>query len=119
MLSQVSLVKIPNEGERRGGIREKSMERKYTEVLISTEIDSIIFNKLINRIIIEFKGEIINEISDLDSTYCDFKINSSLITLHKQVFLGISIFPTSLNNDSIECNNMINKIGHDLKIFDK
>jgi hypothetical protein len=95
------------------------MEQKYTEILISSEIDNIVFEKIGNRIIKEFKAEIISKLCDLNSTYYDFKINSNLITLHKQVFVGISIFPTDLNNASIECNGIVKKIGYDLKSFVK
>lgn len=97
----------------------KTMEQKYTEILISSEIDNIVFEKIGNRIIKEFKAEIISKLCDLNSTYYDFKINSNLITLHKQVFVGISIFPTDLNNASIECNGIVKKIGYDLKSFVK
>ena len=93
------------------------MEQKYTEVLISSEVDNITFERLINRIIIHFKGEIISKVSDSDSSYYDFKINSNLITLHKQIFLGILIFPTHLNDASVECNSMVKIVGHDLKPF--
>ena len=93
------------------------MDQKYTEILISSESNDTLFEKLENRIIIKFKGEIISKISDLDSTYCDFKVDTNLITLHKQVFLGISIFQTDFNNVSEECNDMIKIIGHDLKSF--
>jgi len=87
------------------------MEQKYTEILISSESNNTLFEKLENRIITLFKGEIINKVSDLDSTYYDFKMSSNLITLHKQVFVGISIFPTDLNNASIECNSVVKKKG--------
>ncbi len=95
------------------------MEQKYTEILISSEITNIVFEKIENRIIKEFRAEIIRKLYDLDSTYYDFKISSNLITLHKQVFVGISIFPTDLNNASIECNDVVTKIGYDLKSFVK
>ena len=95
------------------------MEQKCIEILISSEIGSNLFEKLENRIITKFKGEIISKISDLDSTYYDFKINSNLITLHKQVFTGISIFPVDLNNASTECNDIVKIVGYDLKSFAK
>ncbi len=95
------------------------MEQNYNEILILPENDSTLFEKLENRIITKFKGEIISKISDLDSSYYDFIINSNLITLHKQVFVGISIFPTDLNNASIECNSVVKKIEYDLKSFVK
>ena len=80
----------------------------YQKVNLIDKPDKNLFEYFKNRIINDFKAEIINEIQNADFTYFDFKIKEDFLTLHSETFTGISIFPTNLEiatkseNDSTE-----------------
>ena len=77
----------------------------YREINLSNKTDKKLFEYFRKRIINEFRAEIINEIQNLESHYSDFKINENYLTLHSEIFTGISIFPTKLENATESENN--------------
>ena len=77
----------------------------YREINLANKTDKKLFEYFRKRIINEFRAEIINEIQNLESSYSDFKINENYLTLHSEIFTGISIFPTKLENATESENN--------------
>ena len=91
----------------------------YSEILITEQPDSSLFQRLADRIVSEFKAKIIEKINDFDSAYWDFEVNSEIITLHQQTFIGISVFPKDLDKASIAANQLAEKIAFKLKYSDR
>lgn len=94
------------------------VERKFSEIVLADVPNDKLFLAIADRIVIEFEAEIIEKVNDLDSIYWDFKIGSEIITLHQQIFMGITIFSKELNNASIKANKLVEKIGFQLKYTD-
>lgn len=93
------------------------MNRKtYSEILISDKPDSEIFKNLCSRLKSEFNAELIEEIEGFDSKYYDFRIVDSVLTLHLQIYIGITIFSKELDNATQEENLLVETIGMKLKI---
>ena len=90
----------------------------YSEIIISEQPDSALFQSLADRLVSDFEAKIIEKINDFDSAYWDFEINSEIITLHQQTFIGISIFPKDLDKASITANQLAETIGFKLKYSD-
>ena len=91
------------------------MEHLYTEVLISANADPAEFENLVNRLVSEFDAKIVNHARDLDTDYVDVEIQNEKLTLHRQAFVGISIFPTALDHASRQANILVEKIALQLK----
>jgi hypothetical protein len=91
------------------------MERTYTEILISEEADSTVFESCASKLTLLFGAKIINHVNDLDTDYLDVEIDQEKITLHRQTFIGISIFPTDLENATQQANTLVEKVGRQLK----
>jgi 3',5'-cyclic AMP phosphodiesterase CpdA len=95
-----------------------NMKKNYSEILLSSLPDNSLFIDFADRIKNEFKAEIVDKINDLDTVYWDLKINSDLITLHQQTFIGITVFPKDLDNASRQVNDLVERIGFKLKYSD-
>ena len=95
------------------------MEHLYTEVLISANADSVDFENLVNRIVSSFDAKIVNHARDLDTDYVDMEIQNEKLTLHRQNFVGISIFPTALDHASEQANALVEKVALKLKHPDR
>lgn len=89
--------------------------KKYPEITLSQKVNEDIFLELSNRVKSEFGGKLINEVADIDSAYKDFDVNGKKLTLHQQVFIGIVIFPTLLEEAKKEECILAEKIGFALK----
>ncbi|OJV45717.1 MAG: hypothetical protein BGO40_07200 [Chryseobacterium sp. 39-10] len=72
----------------------------YRKVVLTTKIENNLFEYFQKRIINEFRAETINEIKTNDFMYFDFNIKEDYLTLHSEIFTGISIFPTKLENST-------------------
>ncbi len=94
------------------------MKKNYSEILLSSLPDNSLFINFADRIKNEFKAEIVDKINDLDTVNWDLKINSDLITLHQQTFIGIKVFPKDLDNASRKVNDLVERIGFKLKYSD-
>ena len=53
----------------------------------------------------------INKLDGFDTLYWDFKVNGNLLTLHYQVFFGLSVYPTKLKDASDSENKKVLEIG--------
>ena len=93
------------------------MNRKtYSEILISDKPDNKIFRNLYRRLKSQYNAVPIVELEDFDCKYYDFKIGNCVLTLHLQIYIGITIFPKELDNATQEENLLVETIGMKLKI---
>ncbi len=96
------------------------MDDPYKEVLICEYPDDALFDIFLHRIIKDFKGHLLHKVQNQDVRYYDFLINQIQITLHMETFVGITVFPTELNQSNHETQNTITTIGMNLKLlYDK
>jgi hypothetical protein len=95
------------------------MENLYTEVLISANADPVEFDNIVNRLVSAFDAKIINHARDPDTDYVDVEVQNEKLTLHRQTFIGISIFPTALDHASRQANIVVEKVVLQLKHPDK
>ncbi len=79
----------------------------YKEVNLTGNTDDKSFEEFKERIINVFKAESINDIQMPYFRYFDFKIQNDKLTLHKENFCGISIFPTNLENATKSENDSV------------
>lgn len=91
------------------------MERPYTEILLSDEADPASLEHYVNCLVSLLGAKIISHIHDPDTDYVDIEIDNEKITLHRQTFIGISIFPTALGSASQQANALIEKAARLLK----
>ncbi|MFY0672348.1 MAG: hypothetical protein JXQ87_03035 [Bacteroidia bacterium] len=91
------------------------MTKTYSEILISNEPDSDLFQSLSDRLRSEFNAELIDRVEDLDSKYFDFKIKDKVLTLHLQNYIGITLFPKELNDSTDKANLLAETVGFKLK----
>ena len=89
--------------------------KAYPQISLTENINNQSFIELSRRIEFEFKGKIVNDLSDLESKYKDFNIEGKRITLHTNIYTGITIFPTKLKDAEKDENVTVEKIGFYLK----
>ncbi len=54
--------------------------------------NSRVFTQVANFIVNKLHGELIKQLDGIDQSYWDFKINESIVTLHSEHYLGISVY---------------------------
>ncbi len=91
------------------------MTQSYSEIILTEQPDSSLFIRLADGIVSEYKASIIEKLNGLDSVYWDFLVESEIITLHQQTFIGITIFPRDLEKSTAEANRLAEKIAAMLK----
>lgn len=91
------------------------MEKPYSEIILSKHPSDELLIEIAKRLISEFGAESIGKFADIDSLFWDFKIDSEIIILHQQTFIGITIFPKELVNATIKANRIVEEIGFMLK----
>jgi hypothetical protein len=84
-------------------------------VEISADADSGLFKNLMKRLVTEFDAKLLNHIHDLDTDYADFLIENEKLTLHRETFIGITIFPTELGDANPQANAVAEQVGFKLK----
>ena len=87
------------------------IENGNTEIHLSDVSDSKLFDRIAELIEREFKCQWAERADGLDQRYWDFVIDGSKLTLHLEHYLGISIFPALGNENLVEANQMVRKIG--------
>lgn len=91
------------------------MAHSYAEIILTEQSDSSLFIRLADRIVSEYKATIIKKLNGLDEVYWDFLVESEIITLHQQTYIGISIFPKDLERSTAKANRLAEKIAATLK----
>lgn len=87
------------------------MNKVYTEIILFDEPNSNLLAEIATRLVSEFGATSIEIIYDLDSLYWDFEIDSEVVTLHQEVFMGISIFPKDLADATAKANQIVERLG--------
>lgn len=94
---------------------QNQAKQVYTEVEISTDADSGLFENFINQLVSEYHAKLLNHIHGVDTDYADFLLQDEKLTLHRQTFTGISMFPTELGNANPQANELARQVGSQLK----
>ena len=87
------------------------LSMSYSEVTLAEHPDDRVFVGIANLLIEKLNANVITKISDLDSTYWDLEIGSSILVLHQQTFVGITIFPKEGHSASEETIALFKAIG--------
>ena len=89
--------------------------RGYPEISILDNCDFDQIEKY--RVILTHKfGAVFKDVlNDFDTVYWDFTLNDCDLTLHYNVYLGLSIYPKRMNSASDQENEMIEILNERLK----
>ncbi len=90
-----------------------SRKDERLEIEISDDADWQLFKRVADAILNKFRGKLVERLDGLDERYWDLEIGDSLVTLHLQHYLGISLFAASK-----EANDLIQQIGEYLETVD-
>lgn len=83
-------------------------EKTYTKAIIDENCNYDKFYQIVDLLKKDFKIDFINELDGLDSLYWDFVYKNSNLTIHYNIYTGISIFPIAINKaTSIDNQNVI------------
>lgn len=94
------------------------MEIKYNsengkfEANLSEDSDWNLFNRIADLIANEFNAYWIEKVDGLDNRYWNIAIESIILTLHLEHYLGISLFP---KYDDVKAKFLIQRIGNYLE----
>lgn len=86
-------------------------DKGWSEVVINDNCDLNEFQNCINVFKNSFKMEFKNVIDDFDSYYCFFTYKGEELILHYNVYMGISIFPSSYKDSSEPQNILAEEFG--------
>ena len=90
-----------------------SEKHEQFEVAISHDADWMLFNGVADAILTKFRGKLVEALDGLDERYWDIEIGGSIVTLHLQHYLGISLFA-----ENKEANDLIRKVGEYLNTIE-
>lgn len=83
------------------------------EAIISDDSDWMLFNGIADAILTKFKGKLDQALDGWDDRYWDIEIRGSIVTLHLQHYLGISLFA-----DNKKANELIWNVGEYLQTIE-
>ncbi len=86
-------------------------DKGWIEVIIDDDCEYAKFYRVADILQTNFAVTFTNKINDLDSLYWDFEYNTSKLTLHYNVYMGISLFPTALADATEQDNSMVLQLG--------
>ena len=92
-------------------------EKGWNEAIIDGNCDFDKFYYVAEILEKDFNIKFTDKLNDFDTIYWDFSYNGNLLTLHYNIYLGVSIYPgklkqaTALENDAV--------VGLAQVIFDK
>jgi hypothetical protein len=77
-----------------------SSEKGYTEVILNPNCDWDVFHQIIAVLESRFGISFTEKIHDFDSAYWSFLYQGSILTLHYNIFFGVSVFPGAFREAS-------------------
>ncbi|MGB4776151.1 MAG: DUF3630 family protein [Daejeonella sp.] len=86
-------------------------DQGWTEVVIHEDCDIEVFYEIASILEKEFKILFIKKLNGLDCSYWDFNYEGQQLTLHYNIYMGVSIFPQSCKESSVLNNKKLLKIG--------
>ncbi len=94
----------------------------YIEAIIDSSCSSDKFYKIAEILQKNLNIDFKNKLSDLDSIYWDFSYNNSKLTLHYNIYTGITIFPKFLKNatesETLTVLDIYQILSDNFKMFD-
>ena len=85
-----------------------------TEAVIDDNCGISKFYAIADTLSTELKIDFLNQVDDTDSLDWDFKYKNQVLTLHYNVFNGVSVFPQHVKSILLE-NNAVLEIAHFLE----
>ena len=85
-----------------------------TEAVIDDNCGISKFYAIADTLSTELKVDFLNQVDDTDSLDWDFKYKNQVLTLHYNVFNGVSVFPQHVKSILLE-NNAVLEIAHFLE----
>lgn len=90
-------------------------EKDWAEFIIDDNCDFDRFYYAAEVLQKHFKVSFLNKLDDFDTLYWDFEVDNNAMTLHYNIYLGLSLFPTRLREaDEVE-NLAVYQLGQVLK----
>jgi hypothetical protein len=86
-------------------------DRGWTEAIIDDDCDFDKFYAVANILQTNFGLNFTNKLGDLDGKYWDFKYKERDLTLHFNVFAGLSIIPLAFTQATGSDNESVAEIG--------
>jgi hypothetical protein len=81
----------------------------FTEARLSENPDDLCWVAgLIER---GFGGQWIKKLNGLDQSYWDYSLDGVMLTLHREHYMGVSIFPALAEGDVGRANELVLRIG--------
>lgn len=91
-----------------------TIKNNYTEIVLDDNCEWDKLYEIVDILTNKYKIKFIAKINDFDTAYWDFKYKKSTLTLHYNIYLGVSIFPRNLelstdtdNANTIEISNLL------------
>lgn len=89
----------------------------WTETIIDNGCEFFKFQKIFSILRDNLNIVFSEQLNDLDSFYLDFLYDNSMLCLHYNIYVGVSIFPKSFQNANQSDNNNVIKIATILMTF--
>ena|SRR5579872_7191853 len=91
-------------------------DKGYVEIVLNSNCDWDIFHQTATLLESRLGLSFIKKINDFDSAYWDFFFRGSSLTLHYNVFFGVSLFPSAFKEASAQDNENTVALGELLLI---
>ena len=85
-----------------------------TEAVIDDNCGISKFYAIASTLASELRVNFLNQIDDADTLDWDFKYHGQFLTLHYNIFNGVSIYPQQSKNNSVE-HNAVMEVAHFLE----
>lgn len=89
----------------------------YNKIIVCDGCDQSLFYQLADKLEEKLKVVFLDRVQDFGSLFWDFRYEQSVMTLHYNNYLGISISPSQYENASEVDNNLIRNLFEKLKIM--
>ncbi len=86
-------------------------EKGWIEAIIDGNCDFSKFYEAANILEKDLKVSFTSKLNDFDTLYWDFIYKESQLTLHYNIYLGLSVFPKEFKSASISDNAYAGEIG--------
>ena len=90
------------------------IDNGFTEAVLNDNCEFDEFYKIANVLQVAFDVKFDRKLHDFDTLYWDFEYEKHHLTLHYNVFLGVSIYPKHCKKATEEDNKMVIQIGTSL-----
>lgn len=92
-------------------------DKGWTEIVIDDNCEWEKFYKTAASLQNDFHLTFKEKVFDFDSAYWDFNYKTAQLTLHYNIYTGVSIFPSAFEKSTLSDNELATEIG--LLVFEK